>query len=187
MRAQVAGTIPVTVAPTPEFNELFQIPIASMPAPSEDDDMLFTVSGFLALVPRQRQPDPAHGHPSTAPTPTPSLLGVTPTAYPGRSSSATSRPSPPPPWPWPPSSPSTPRPSKAETFTPVCESYFDDDREVRFTVPYEAAGPLRQSTSPGSRAAWRRLAASDNVPSVNFPRSGTVGFLPAKLKTLPNA
>ena len=30
---------------------------------------------------------------------------------------------------------------KAETFTPVCESYFDDDdREVRFTVPYEAAG-----------------------------------------------
>ncbi len=27
---------------------------------------------------------------------------------------------------------------KADTFTPVYESYFDDDREVRFTVPYEA-------------------------------------------------
>ena len=28
---------------------------------------------------------------------------------------------------------------KADPFTPVCESYFDDeDREVRFTVPYEA-------------------------------------------------
>ena len=26
-----------------------------------------------------------------------------------------------------------------DTFTPVCESYFDDeDREVRFTVSYEA-------------------------------------------------
>ena len=29
---------------------------------------------------------------------------------------------------------------KADTFAPVCESYFDDqDREVRFTVPYESA------------------------------------------------
>ena len=28
---------------------------------------------------------------------------------------------------------------KADTFAPVCESYFDDeDREVRFAVPYEA-------------------------------------------------
>ena len=26
-----------------------------------------------------------------------------------------------------------------DSFAPVCESYFDDeDREVRFTVPYEA-------------------------------------------------
>ena len=30
---------------------------------------------------------------------------------------------------------------KVDTFAPVCESYFDDeDREVRFAVPYEAFG-----------------------------------------------
>ena len=30
---------------------------------------------------------------------------------------------------------------KADTFAPVCESYFDDeDRVVRFAVPYEAFG-----------------------------------------------
>ena len=64
VRAEVAGTIPVTVAPTPELNELFQILIASMPAPSEDEpsyfahgrispnavDMLFTASGFLFAI-----------------------------------------------------------------------------------------------------------------------------------------
>ena len=32
---------------------------------------------------------------------------------------------------------------QADSFTPVCESYFDDDREVRFTVPYEAIADFK--------------------------------------------
>ena len=64
VRAEVAGIIPVTVAPTPELDELFQILIASMPVPGEDEpsyfahgrvcpdavELLFTASGFLFAV-----------------------------------------------------------------------------------------------------------------------------------------
>ena len=32
---------------------------------------------------------------------------------------------------------------QADSFTPVCEWYFDDDREVRFTVPYEAIADFK--------------------------------------------
>lgn len=73
---------------------------------------------------------------------------------------------------------------KADTFAPVCESYFDDeDREVRFTVPYEAfdlfdidesadqdrgalpsdpAKSLRRHRRNGGRAG-RPIAASDGA------------------------
>ena len=79
--AAVAGTIPVSVAPTPELDELFQILVASMPAAGEDKPSYFAhgrVSPDIvemlffrqrlplrhhALVPRRRQPDPAHGYP----------------------------------------------------------------------------------------------------------------------------
>ena len=41
---------------------------------------------------------------------------------------------------------------KSDTFAPVCESYFDDDdREVRFTVPYDALADfeLPEAAAPG--------------------------------------
>ena len=72
VRAEVAGTIPVTVAPTPELDELFQILIASMPAPGDDEpshfahgrispdvvEMLFTASTSLfAITPWSRADD----------------------------------------------------------------------------------------------------------------------------------
>ena len=41
VRAEVAGTIPVTVAPTPELDELLQILVASMPPPGEDEPSYF--------------------------------------------------------------------------------------------------------------------------------------------------
>ena len=61
---EVAGTIPVTVAPTPELDELFQILVASMPAPGDDEpsyfahgrvsadivEMLFITSGALFAI-----------------------------------------------------------------------------------------------------------------------------------------
>ena len=64
VRAEVAGTIPVTVAPTPELDELFQILVASMPAPGDDEpsyfahgrvsadivEMLFITSGALFAI-----------------------------------------------------------------------------------------------------------------------------------------
>ena len=40
----------------------------------------------------------------------------------------------------------------SDTFTPVCESYFDDDLEVRFTVPYDALSDL-DVTEPVDRDA----------------------------------
>ena len=238
MRAEVAGTIPVTVAPTPELNELFQILIASMPAPSEDEpsyfahgrispnavDMLFTASGFLfAITPwsladdnqilRMNIPvlgidgaclsvigqlgqsrgvlilpsrddferflkaaansDPEQPGPGAFGAEVLSLTFHNATQLPPAMRREAMHNG------WPGDSPDAypvvarrdpdgvPRPLverdvetvaaldlaaflpkhaatfKADTFTPVCEAYFDDDdREVRFTVPYEAAGPF---------------------------------------------
>ena len=43
---------------------------------------------------------------------------------------------------------------EADSFTPVCESYFDDDdREVRFTVPYEAIADFKLNGDPLNRSA----------------------------------
>ena len=235
VRAEVAGTIPVTVAPTPELDELFQILVASMPAPGDDEpsyfahgrvsadivEMLFITSGALfAITPWTladenqilRMDIPALGVDGACLSIIGQLgqsLGVL--IFPSRhafeqflEAAANSDPKQPraafgagvlsltfhnathlPPamrreamqHGWPVESPDAyplvahrgpdgiPHPLverdvetvaacalalrafltkhaaifKADPFTPVCESYFDDeDREVRFTVPYEA-------------------------------------------------
>ena len=65
---------------------------------------------------------------------------------------------------------------KADTFAPVCESYFDDeDREVRFAVPYEAFGRVRASrpqrlTSDPAEGLHRHLFATAGLT----PRGGSL-------------
>ena len=50
---------------------------------------------------------------------------------------------------------------KSDTVAPVCESYFDDDdREVRFTVPYDALGDFELTDDP-TAPAFDALAAAD--------------------------
>ena len=236
VRTEVAETIPVTVAPTPELDELFQILVASMPATDEDQpsyfasgrvssdavEMLFTASASLfAITPWSLADDnqivrmdiPALGVDGACL----SIIGQLGQSrgvliFPAREDfeqflEAAARTDPeqhdagvfgaevlsltfhnatqlPPPMRreamqhhWPVNSPEAypivarrdpdgiPRTLverdvetvaaaalalcvflpkhaaifKTDTFTPVCESYFDDrDREVRFTVPYEA-------------------------------------------------
>ena len=41
VRGEVAATIPVSVAPTPELDDLFQVLVASMPAPGENKPSYF--------------------------------------------------------------------------------------------------------------------------------------------------
>ena len=64
---------------------------------------------------------------------------------------------------------------KSDTFAPVCESYFDDDdREVRFTVPYEAFTDfdLAASIEPEFDTLLQQRAAEPFRPQVgrNAPR-----------------
>ena len=89
-----------------------------------------------------------------------------------------------------PSSPSTLRSSRATTFAPVCESYFDDeDREVRFTVPLRGvrhrrvrrSGPQVPDIGSGGRpspppvaTAVAHLPASQGPPGLT-PRGGSLG------------
>ena len=81
-----------------------------------------------------------HRWPVNSQMPTPRRRSARPpTAYPAPSSGATSRPSPAAALALSAFLPKHAAIFKSDTFAPVCESYFDDeDREVRFTVPYEA-------------------------------------------------
>ena len=105
------------------------------------------------------------------------------TAYPGRSSSATSRPSPP--WTWPRFAPQARRDLQGRAPSPRSARRTSTTTTARSASPCPTRRPAPStSTSPGSRnatpdcpsartrgisfrAAWRRLAASDNAPSVN--------------------
>ena len=104
VRAEVAGTIPVTVAPTPHPGNRRTDSRARRAVPDPDR---FPRRGRTQLLrsrmclPRRRR-DAVHRQ-----------------RFPLRHHTLVPRRrQPPPPWPWPPSSPSTPRPSNAETFDP---------------------------------------------------------------------
>ncbi len=61
---------------------------------------------------------------------------------------------------------------KSNTFAPVCESYFDDDdREVRFTVPYEAFTDfdLAESIEPEFETLLQQRAA-EPFPAAGRPK-----------------
>ena len=59
---------------------------------------------------------------------------------------------------------------QADSFTPVCESYFDDDREVRFTVPYEAIADFKlNEPAEQERDAYQPVA---KVADSAWPRRG---------------
>ena len=63
---------------------------------------------------------------------------------------------------------------QADSFTPVCESYFDDDdREVRFTVPYEAIADFKLN---GPAEQERDDAYLNPTPPAEGDSGGAVGI-----------
>ena len=68
---------------------------------------------------------------------------------------------------------------QADSFTPVCESYFDDDdREVRFTVPYEAIADfkLNEPAEQERDAYLNPTPPAEPFQRWSWPRAGVHGI-----------